>query len=315
MIEIRCFRNDDPPRLADVWRSADLGPAAMQPMTSALLEACVFSKPYFDREGLIVAMDGDRAVGFAHAAFGPNKDRSAVERRVGTTLLVAVVPHEQQEWIGDELLKRCEDYLRQRGAEVLLGGGSFEMRSFYLGLYGGSDLPGVLDSSASMRGVFERAGYDVADQIAVLRRNLAGFRPPVNRLQLAIRRNTVLRVIDEPTRRNWWEAATTTGIALRRYELRNQADEVLGSASFWDMQPLAAAWGVQAAGLMEVAIEGERRRQGLAYYLIAEAMHDLQQEGVTIVETHASGSNTPAMKLFEKLGFEVAEFGTLYRKP
>jgi ribosomal protein S18 acetylase RimI-like enzyme len=315
VIEIRCFRNDDPPRLADVWRSADLGPAAMQPMTSAMLEACVFSKPYFDREGLIVAMDGDRAVGFAHAAFGPNKDRSAVERRVGATLLVAVVPHERHESIGDELLQRCEDYLRQRGAEVLLGGGSFEMRSFYLGLYGGSDLPGVLDSSASMRGVFERAGYEVADQIAVLRRNLAGFRPPVNRLQLAIRRNTVLRVIDEPTRRNWWEAATTTGIALRRYELRNHAEEVLGSASFWDMQPLAAAWGVQAAGLMDVAIEGERRRQGLAHYLVAEAMHDLEQEGVTIVETHASRSNTAAMKLFEKLGFEVAEFGTLYRKP
>ncbi len=315
MIEIRCFRNDDPPRLADVWRSADLGPAAMQPMTSALLEACVFSKPYFEREGLIVAMEGDRAVGFAHAAFGPNKDRSAVERRVGTTLLVAVVPHERQEWIGDELLKRCEDYLRQRGAEVLLGGGSFELRSFYLGLYGGSDLPGVLDSSVAMRGVFERAGYEVADQIAVLRRTLAGFRPPVNRLQLAIRRTTVLRVIDEPTRRTWWEAATTTGIALRRYELRNHAEEVLGSASFWDMQPLATAWGVQAAGLMEVAIEGERRRQGLAHYLVAEAMHDLEQEGVTIVETHASRSNTPAMKLFEKLGFEVAEFGTLYRKP
>ncbi|MCX7411879.1 MAG: GNAT family N-acetyltransferase, partial [Planctomycetia bacterium] len=134
MIEIRCFRNDDPPRLADVWRSADLGPAAMQPMTSAMLEACVFSKPYFDREGLIVAMDGGRAVGFAHAAFGPNKDRSAVDPRVGTTLLVAVVPHPEQERIGDDLLKRCEEYLRRRGAEVILGGGSFEMRSFYLGL-------------------------------------------------------------------------------------------------------------------------------------------------------------------------------------
>jgi hypothetical protein len=45
MIEIRCFRNADPPRLADVWRAADLGPAAMQPMTAPLLEASVFSKP------------------------------------------------------------------------------------------------------------------------------------------------------------------------------------------------------------------------------------------------------------------------------
>ena len=314
MIEIRCFRNDDPPRLADVWRSADLGPAAMQPMTSALLEACVFSKPYFAREGLIVAMDGERAVGFAHAAFGPNKDRSAVDPRVGTTLLVAVVPHPEQERVGDDLLKRCEEYLRRRGAEVILGGGSFEMRSFYLGLYGGSDLPGILDSSAAMQAVFQRGGYEVADRITVLRRSLCGFRPPVNRLQLAIRRNTVLRVIDEPTRRTWWEAATTTGIALRRYELRGAGDELLGTASFWDMQPLAAAWGVSAAGLMHVGIEGDRRRQGLAHYLVAEALHDLSQEGVTVAETHVLLSNAAAMQLFTKLGFEAAERGTLFRK-
>jgi hypothetical protein len=57
VIEIRAFRNEDPPRLAAVWRAADLGPAAMQPMTPPLLEACVFSKPYFDRRGLVVALD------------------------------------------------------------------------------------------------------------------------------------------------------------------------------------------------------------------------------------------------------------------
>jgi len=315
MIEIRCFRNADPPRLAEVWRAADLGPAAMQPMSAALLEASVFSKPYFDREGLIVAADDDRVVGFAHAAFGPNAGRSGVDTRVGTTLLAAVVPHPLHEQIGAALLGGCEDYLRKRGATTILGGGSAELRSFYLGLYGGSDLPGILDSSVAMRRLFERAGYDVADRIAVLRRTLQGFRPPVNRMQVAIRRSTVLRAIDEPTRRTWWEAATTTGVALRRYELLGQADELLGSASFWDMQPLAGAWGVVAAGLLDVEIAGRNRRQGLAHYLVAEALHDLAQEGVSLVETHASVANTAAVSLFTKLGFDIAEHGTVFRKP
>ena len=315
MIEFRCFRNDDPPRLADVWRSADLGPAAMQPMTSALLEVAVFSKPYFDRHGLIVALDGERAVGFAHAAFGPSADRSGIDPTVGTTLLVAVVPHADHDAIGQGLLERCEAYLRDRGATTLLGGGSADMRSFYLGLYGGSDLPGILDSSPDMQGIFQRSGYEVGERIAVLRRRLAGYRPPINRLQVAIRRNTVLRVIDEPTRRTWWEAATTTGIALRRYELRNHSEEVLGSASLWDMQPLSSAWGVTAAGLLHIDIEGPRRRQGLAKYVVAEAMHDLAAEGVSLMETHVATSNTAALALFESLGFETAEFGTVFRKP
>jgi GNAT superfamily N-acetyltransferase len=315
VIEYRCFRNDDPPKLADLWRSAELGPSAMQPMTSALLEACVFSKPYVDREGLIVAVEDGRVVGFAHAAFGPSADHSMIDTAVGTTLLVVVVPHAEQEQIGGGLLERCEDFLRRRGATTLLGGGSAEMRSFYLGLYGGADLPGILDSTPGMQEIFRRAGYVEAERIAVLRRPLAGFRPPVNRLQLAIRRATTLRVIDEPARRTWWEAATTTGIALRRYELRGAGEDLLGTASFWDMQPLAAAWGVSAAGLMHVGIEGARRRQGLAHYLVAEALHDLAQEGVTLAEVHATVANEPAIQLFTKLGFETAERGTLFRRP
>ncbi len=315
MIGFRCFRNDDPPRLADVWRSADLGPAAMQPMTAALLEAAVFAKPYFDRRGLIVATDDDRVVGFAHAAFGPTADRTGIDTATGTTLLVAIVPHAEAAAIGDGLLTRSAAYLRERGAKTVLGGGSAAMRSFYLGLYGGSDLPGILDSSAAIQGIFRRAGYEEAERIAVLRRRLADFRPPVNRLQLAIRRNTVLRVIDEPTRRSWWEAATTAGIALRRYELRNHGEELLGSASFWDMQPLASSWGITAAGLLHVDIEGPRRRQGLAKYLVAEAMHDLAGEGVSIVEAHVAVANTAAGRLFESLGFEAVEHGTVFRHP
>ena len=314
MIEFRCFRNDDPPRLADTWRSADLGPSAMQPVTSALLEACVFSKPYFDREGLFVAIDDGRAVGFAHAAFGPNRDHTAIDVATGTTLLAVVVPHPEQERIGDILLQRCEQYLRRRGATTLLGGGSAEMRSFYLGLYGGADLPGILDSSPGVQAIFRRAGYEESERIGVLRRPLAGFRPPVNRLQLAIRRATTLRAIDEPARRTWWEAATTTGVALRRYELRGAGDHLLGTASFWDMQPLAAAWGISAAGLLHVGIEGSRRRLGLAHYLLSEALHDLAQEGVTLAEAQVTLENEPAVQLFTKLGFETAALGTVFRK-
>ena len=315
MIEIRCFRNEDPPRLAEVWRAADLGPAAMQPMTTAMLEGSVFSKPYFDRHGLLVATDGGRVVGFAHSAFGPDAARAAIDTGVGTTLLVAVVPHAEGEAIADRLLAASEEYLRRRGARVLHGGGSAEMHGFYLGLYGGSDLPGILDSSAALQSTFRRAGYVEHERVAVLRRALAGFRPPVNREQLAIRRSTHLRAIDEPARRTWWEAATTTGMALRRYELAcSGTNRILGSASFWDMQPLSSAWGVAAAGLLEIVVEGGRRRQGLAHFLLADALQDLAREGVTLVETHAARSNVPALMLFSKLGFEAVEHGTIFRK-
>jgi len=315
VIVVRGFRNEDPPRLAEVWRTADLGPAAMQPVTTAMLEAAVFSKAYFDPRGLLVAVDEGRVVGFAHAGFGPAADRTRIDTTVGATLLVAVVPHPASESIGDRLLAACEDYLRGRGARVLQGGGSGDMRNFYLGLYGGADLGGVLDSSAVLNSTFRRAGYVEHERVAVLRRALAGFRPPVNRQHLAIRRATQVRVIDEPGRRDWWEAATTTGMAMRRYELWGEGNRLLGAASFWDIQPLASQWGVAAAGLLDVEVTGGRRREGLAHYLLADAMQDLGREGVAMVETHAARSNVPALKLCLKLGFDAVEHGTIYRRP
>ncbi|MFM7208138.1 MAG: GNAT family N-acetyltransferase [Planctomycetaceae bacterium] len=315
MIAYRCFRNDDPPRLADVWRAADLGPCGFQPMTSAWLEACVFSKPFFDREGLIVASDDDRVVGFAHAAFGPNADRSAIDTSAGTTMLVVVVPHERHDEIAAGLLARCEDYLVRRGAVTLYGGGTPRLGGCYLGLYGGADVPGILDSSPCMQGTFRRAGYLEAERIAVMRRALAGFRPPVSRHLIAVRRATTLRVIDEPARRTWWEAATTTGLALRRYELRDEAEALVGVGTFWDMQPLATSWGVHATGLMHVEVGGGHRRRGYANYLLAEAFHDLAQEGVAVAETHVSEANESAIKLFFRLGFEATAHGTVFRRP
>ena len=314
MIEYRCFRNDDPPRLADAWRAADLGPCAHQPMTSAWLEAAVFSKPYFDREELIVALEDGRALGFAHAGFGPDAEGLTIDHGTGTTMLVVVAPHAERAEIGAALLARSEDYLRRRGARTILGGASPDMGGFYLGLYGGADLPGILSSSPEMQDVFRRAGYTEAERISVLRRSIVGFRPPVNRLQMAIRRSTTLRVIDEPARRTWWEAATTTGIALRRYELWSDSQALLGSASFWDMQPLSSAWGVAAWGLLRVDIEGARRREGLANYMVAEALHDLSQEGASIAEAHVAGSNEAALRLFGKLGFELHDSGIVFRR-
>jgi ribosomal protein S18 acetylase RimI-like enzyme len=294
---------------------AALGPLAMQPMTPALLESSVFSKPYFDRRGLIVATDDERILGFAHAGFGPNAERTAIDYRTGSIVMLVVPPHERQQEITAGLVAHGETYLRNQGATTILGGGTPSLGGFYLGLYGGADLPGILDSSPVMQRGFCQAGYTVHDRIAVMRRSLVGFRPPIDRLQLAIRRTTRLTAIDEPDRRNWWEAAVTTGIGLRRYELRGRDAEVLGSALFWDMQPMAASCGVVAAGLLDVVVTCERRRQGLAHYLVAEALHDLAGEGISVVEAHATESDEPAMGLLAKLGFEMACQGTLYRLP
>ena len=72
---------------------------------------------------------------------------------------------------------------------------------------------------------------------------------------------------------------------------------------------------MHAAGLMRIDIDDGRRRLGYANYLLAEALHDLAQEGVALAESHVSEANEAAIKLFFKLGFEATSHGTVYRRP
>lgn len=315
MIRFRPFRNSDPPQLAALWQAAELGPLAMQPISPALLETSVFSKPFFDREGLIVAVDDGEVVGFVHAGFSPNLDRTALNHAEGSIVMLVVPAHAHDHEIAAGLIEAARSYLHQHGVTMVMAGGAPRMGGFYLGLYGGADLPGILDSSLAMQHGFADSGFVEHDRIAVMRRPLAGYRPPIDRVQVAIRRSTLLTAIDEPDRRSWWEAAITAGICLRRYDLRARDSSVLATALFWDMQPLAAACGVAAAGLLDLFVLPERRREGLGHYLLAEAMHDLSSEGVGVIEAQARTSNVAATGLLRKLGFETVCHGTIFREP
>src|SRR5213596_3675071 len=95
VISFRPFRNTDPPALADVWNESHPARSAYPLRTPALLERWVFSKPYFDHDGLIVAYDdadNNRIVGYALAGFGPNESLTALDYSHGVVCSVAVRP-------------------------------------------------------------------------------------------------------------------------------------------------------------------------------------------------------------------------------
>src|SRR3989442_1948213 len=66
-LEYRSYRNDDPPSLVEIWNEAFLSRGAVQIRHGSALERFVFAKPYFDPDGLIVAVQDGVRVGFAHA--------------------------------------------------------------------------------------------------------------------------------------------------------------------------------------------------------------------------------------------------------
>lgn len=315
-IRYRTFRNSDPPHLVDIWRSQPPERALMQPLTVPLLDHLILSKQYFDPAGLVLAFDGDLPVGFGHAAFGATDDGSQVDKSLGVTHLVMVRPHYQGHGIGRELLIRCEDYLRREGAGVLYAGGVGHLNGFYLGMYGGSELPGVLDSSHRAQQVFQRNGYREIDRVHVLHRETATFRPPVDRRLMPLRRTTALRIEHDPPSPNWWHASTYGCFGIERFvlELKQPAPVEAAVATFWLMETFSNSWGVHAAGLIDMQVRPELRRMGMATFLLGEAFHQLRNAGISLIETQTMVHNTAALGLYKKLGFTLVDQGAVYRK-
>jgi ribosomal protein S18 acetylase RimI-like enzyme len=315
LIGYRSFRNSDPPHLAEIWRTRSGLRGYAQPMTATLLDRLVFSKPYFDQAGLMLATDHDRPVGFAHAGFGPVDDESALSTEVGASILAIVAPHAEEAAIAAELIARCEGYLRNQGAKVLYGGGIRPLNAFYVGLYGGSELPGILDSDAQHQGFFRAAGYREIDRTVVLHRELAGFRPIVDRQQMQLRRRIRFEYACDPPLRSWWEACTLGDFTRLRYQLFLPAEnQPAAVATLVDMETFSHTWGARTAGLVDVWVAEAHRRQGMGLALVGEILRQAAEQGFGLIEVQTMQHNTAALAMYQKLGFGQIDSGAVFRK-
>jgi ribosomal protein S18 acetylase RimI-like enzyme len=315
LIAYRAFRNTDPPQLAEVWRLQGAQRGLMQPMSVAVLERFVFAKPYFDPAGLTVAADGGRVIGFAHAGFGPSADESTLATDRGVVCLVMLRP-EVERAVAGELIAHAERYLRQRGAAQLFGGSSYPLSPFYFGLYGGSELSGVLDSDPKMQSAFVDAGYQPLHRASVLRRDLAQFRPAVDRQQMQIRRHHTFEVVADARTTTWWEACMFEPFERMACLLVPRGGGAPSArVYFWNMETMLGAWGVRAAGLADLEVPAERQRQGLARFLLGEAFRHLHAQGIALAEVHVPLENSAALAVFASLGFEEVDQAVHYVRP
>ena len=316
MIRYRPFLNTDPPELVRLWQCQTPLRGRLPEISLSLLEHSLLSKPYFEAEGLWVAEEesegGSRLIGFVHAGFGPNHDHSDLDWETGVVSMLQLDPDRSEPEVADTLMERALDYLRQRGAKEAQGGSWFPFCPFYLGLYGGSEIPGVLQHDLVFRDALVRSQFETVDRVCVMQRQLAGFRPASGRGQLQIRRQYQINAVADPLEQNWWECCTLGMAARERFSIfHKQEQTVCGSVSFWDMQPLAGTVGLQARGMNGLNVPRECRRSGIATFLVGESLKFLLQQGIEVVEAQIQESETAALGVFHKLGFEMIDQGLI----
>ena len=316
MPQIRPFTNLDPPAVAEVWQRCSQQPGLTLPVSVDLFERLVFGKLFFPQSRLFLAFEGEKPLGFAHAAFGPNHDRSWVSTQSGVVCMLLVCPDcPNREGLAGQLLDRCDRYLVENGARTIQGGSAPPLAPFYAGLYGGSMPPGILATDELAQRTYAAAGYQAVGRTSICRRSLAGFRPPVDRQLMQIRRSMQMNTLVDPPCRDWWEAMAIGEFDLTRFELtQKRSDDPVASLTVRDMGPPSPDLPGPAAGIIDLFVADEHRRKGVATYLLGEAFKQLVQQGIGSVEAHIPADDPACTALCRKLGLEVAAEAVCFRK-
>jgi ribosomal protein S18 acetylase RimI-like enzyme len=314
VVDYRTFRNIDPPALVEVWNASLSGRGAVVLSSSLLLEYFTFSKPYFDPDGLIVALDGRRVVGFAHAGFAADASNQGLDYSQGVLCMLGVRPEYRGQKIGAELLRRAEEYLVSKGAKTLHAGPMAErFNPFTFGLYGGSTSPGFLDSDTSARGFLEHHGYREEDARLIFQKKLD------TALNISDPRSAELRQDYEihagPFHTDWWGECILGPQEVHDFRLVNhRTREAVSQCIVWEMETFNPVWQQYAVGVIQLETLPEKRRQGFARFLLTHLMRHLQDQFFSVMEVQAAKDNAAAIGLLRNLGFEQVDTGRMFAK-
>lgn len=315
MIHYRGFRNDDPPQLAEVWNETFCSRGAVRLRHSNPLERHVFAKPYFDPAGLILAIEEERCVGFAHAGFGPHPDGSQLSKETGVLCAIGVRPTHRRRGIGTELLQRCEQYLTSQGARTLLAGQMGNVSPFYFGLYGGSEMPGFLDSDADAKPFLESRGYQLLDVCRVYQRRLDEALGIVDVRFSNLRRCYDVRILPRVQVATWWQDCVWGLMEPVEFRMEDKSSGLpVARALAWEMEGFSWRWNQPAVGLMNLEVQEDLRRQGLAKFLLSQILRYLQEQFFGLVEAQVLEPNEAGRGLLQGIGFEEVDVGRSFRK-
>lgn len=315
MIEYRSFHNTDPPQLVELWNFGKLGPGAALEFPNDALDMLVLAEPYFDRNGLIVACEGDEIVGFIHAGFGTNDDETGICTTSGVICAIVVRFDYRRQGIGRELVARAESYLRGRGVQEIFAGEAGQRSPFYLGLYGGAESAGMLDSDPSAAPFFTALGYQPAERYILMCRDITEKKDAFDPRMLAVKRTVKFGVVDHPADASWWWMTRQGRFGSLTFVLvPNAGGPPPAEVTFWEMELHAVTRGERTAGITGLKVAPKDRRKGYAKSLLTEVIRRLRDELVTRVEVTIRDDNAAALNLFRSLDFKQFDTGTVYRK-
>ncbi len=291
MIILVPYRPELAPDLLAVWHAAF---GERYPIMPSLWDAITAGDPSFRHHDVVVALSGQRSVGFALAKrFRENFPGCERFLPLGYLTLMAVHPDFQRQGVGTRMLTLVESRFRKEGASKIVLGGSFH--HVFPGIPVPLDAP---DQASAAVAFFGSHGYALGQEVWDVRRNLAG--PPELPSTASVREGIALRPTrpEEAPRMLQFLNQDFAGRWARdvAHHLAHGGDPAHVFGLFVDSTPLGfallgppgstsalrwAGFAPEIAALGPIGISPALRGHGLGLALLVRALEQLREWGAT----------------------------------
>jgi ribosomal protein S18 acetylase RimI-like enzyme len=314
-VRIRPFLNTDTPNLARIWDAHHLLAGIPGQFTESAWEYSVFGKLIFDPDGLLIAENETGAVGFVHAVMLEAELDSTASNSIGLLNALCVAEDPDQDTIARQLINAASDYLRQRGSGRVIATGSPDQFAYYLGVGDAAGLIGVASRDVRLQSWLEQSGFSPRAEVSSWQMPLANFRPPMDRSQIAIRRQGKFEILANPSAgKSWWMATILGHGEMFAFQLNmRQSGSIEKRVDFW--QPEFTSLNTSGA-FMHLMMPKITEEQSFDQYsfLISEALRHFQQGRIPRVRAAVYSDDVFALKLLERLNFRKDLQGTVFEK-
>ncbi|MFK8115682.1 MAG: hypothetical protein AB8B91_26035, partial [Rubripirellula sp.] len=289
--------------LTEIWRQhwSRIGPPPE--VNEARFEQAILSRTFFDSAGLLVADHEDVPSAWVHFHADPDADSKAV---VCAVCASDTCPPELLRELFEQTLARIDAAGFQK---TEIGVAQDDLMG-----YGGLDPigagVGIPRHDSSVVTLLQQSGFQPSVGFVRLAVSVAGYRPPVSREGLQLRRSSRLeaqKLIHSDTR----HASSTSHLDLETHRLVDRGGAVLAEVDFWFSDAEAEVMNPTRA-VLDLKSQGTDALEPAATYLIGAAIQSFAARRISGVETVVPQQAADLQEQLKKQLFRLADEGDLW---
>ena len=313
-IAIRSYRNTDTDSICKVWNAHHAGLGA-GPISSLHFELAVLAKPYFVGKDLLVATVDDELQGFLHLSNASAADLTDTDSQRGVLSALCVAPGEYEDDIAAALLSRADQVLAEVGVKSCATRPMPPDCPFYLGLGPGDSMMGITTADQRTYGWLVEAHWVPRQATSGWELFLVNFQPPVDRLQIQIRRMAhVDRMLDEPML-PWRQACLLGHTEPTGFQLTMRAEGTVAQELLvWSVGQELMTAPESVVWLWPIEVVESTQMADQLVFLLSESLRQMADDRVEVVRTYSDSAKTLVTSVLTRLGFRNANSGVVLEK-